>query len=209
MCAVFRCYLVNLVNDRLSSQVFEEYQKYGAFHSLDDLMAKTKLWLMPQDHILDYAKPTMPHVVRLGGLTIKPSSGKLPTDLAQFVEGARSGAIVVSFGSVASSIPRAIVEKFADAFRRLEREGYRVVWRLEDYEGVEMPANVRTMLWLPQKDLLAHPSVKVFVTHCGNNGQYEALYHGVPMIGFPLMADEEYNARRLQHKVGPTTLVSH
>ena len=56
--------------------------------------------------------------------------------------------------------------------------------------------------WLPQNDLLAHPSVKLFITHCGNNGQFEAVYHGVPMIGFPAypFTDQVHNARRLDHK---------
>ena len=65
---------------------------------------------------------------------------------------------------------------------------------------LEIPSNVHISDWLPQNDLLAHPNVKLFVTHAGNNGQHEALYHGVPMIAFPLFADQLYNALRIQHK---------
>ena len=32
--------------------------------------------------------------------------------------------------------------------------------------------------WVPQNDILGHPKLKLFITHGGNNGQYEALYHG-------------------------------
>jgi hypothetical protein len=47
----------------ISEQVFDDYQRYGSFRTLDDLMAKSLLWLIPKDHILDYPKPTMPHVM--------------------------------------------------------------------------------------------------------------------------------------------------
>ncbi|ESO01580.1 hypothetical protein HELRODRAFT_174537 [Helobdella robusta] len=51
--------------------------------------------------------------------------------------------------------------------------------------------------WLPPNDLLGHPSTQLFITHCGNNGQHEALYHGVPMLGFPLFAEQDKNARKI------------
>jgi UDP-glucoronosyl and UDP-glucosyl transferase len=181
-------------------QFFGEYQRYGSFQTLDDLMAKSLLWVIPKDHILDYAKPTMPHVVQVGGLTVQRTNGELSNDLRQFVEGARRGVIVVSFGSMIPSFPRSIVEKFFDVFRRLDADGYRIIWRLKSSDGLPVPDNVLTMGWLPQNDLLGHPAVKLFITHCGNNGQYEAIYQGVPMIGFPVLGDQEHNGRRLEHK---------
>ena len=48
--------------------------------------------------------------------------------------------------------------------------------------NLDIPSNVYISDWLPQNDLLGHPGVQVFVTHCGNNGQFEALYHGVPFV---------------------------
>ena len=57
-----------------------------------------------------------------------------------------------------------------------------------------------TAPWLPQNDLLAHRSVKLFIAHCGSNGQFEAIYHAVPITGFPLFGDQFYNAGRLDHK---------
>ena len=64
----------------------------------------------------------------------------------------------------------------------------------------KLPNNVKLFPWLPQTDLLGNPQTKVFITHCGNNGQYEALYHGVPMIGFPLYLDQPHNGYRIQAK---------
>jgi len=105
----------------------------------------------------------------------------------------------MTFGSLAVSIPAHMVEKFSSAFGRLGG-AYRVVWRLDNRDDVELPDNVMISRWLPQNDILAHPNVRLFITHSGNNGQYEAVYHGVPMIGFSLHGDQIYNARRVVQK---------
>jgi glucuronosyltransferase len=61
-----------------------------------------------------------------------------------------------------------------------------------------IPANVHMVKWLPQADLLGHKNTKLFITHCGANGQFEALYHGVPMVGFPAFAEQAYNSKRME-----------
>ncbi|ESO04461.1 hypothetical protein HELRODRAFT_79144, partial [Helobdella robusta] len=57
--------------------------------------------------------------------------------------------------------------------------------------------NTLILNWLPQNDVLGDPSTKLFITHCGNNGLHEALYHGVPMLGFPFFGDQFENCRRM------------
>ena len=66
--------------------------------------------------------------------------------------------------------------------------------------ATKIPENVKLLKWLPQNDLLGHYKVKLFITHGGANGQFEALYHGVPMIVFPLYGDQPYNAKRGEYK---------
>jgi glucuronosyltransferase len=59
------------------------------------------------------------------------------------------------------------------------------------------------MAWLPQSDLLGHPNTKLFINHCGNGGQYDAITHGIPMIGFPHLGDQWRNAQRVvKHGLG-------
>ena len=179
-------------------EVMEKFRRYGYFNSLDELMLKSAFWFVSKDVVVDYPRPTMPNMVNVGGLTVKRCSGRLPSDIQNFIDGAKKGVILMTFGSLTSSIPAHMVEKFSLAFRRLD--GHRIIWRLKNEYNVELPDNVMISQWLPQNDILAHPSVKLFITHSGNNGQYEAVYHGVPMIGFPLSADQPYNAKRLDHK---------
>ncbi|XP_044483736.1 UDP-glycosyltransferase 92A1-like [Mangifera indica] len=56
--------------------------------------------------------------------------------------------------------------------------------------------------WAPQVDILSHKSLSAFFSHCGWNSAIESLSHGVPMIGWPLQADQFYNAKLLQEEIG-------
>lgn len=69
----------------------------------------------------------------------------------------------------------------------------RVLWKWEVDELPGKPDNVMTQKWLPQDDVLAHPNVKLFISHCGKGGVTEARYHGVPILGIPFMADQPTN----------------
>ncbi|XP_061373880.1 gallate 1-beta-glucosyltransferase-like [Gastrolobium bilobum] len=51
--------------------------------------------------------------------------------------------------------------------------------------------------WSPQEEVLAHPSVACFMTHCGWNSSMEALTSGVPMLTFPAWGDQVTNAKFL------------
>lgn len=59
------------------------------------------------------------------------------------------------------------------------------------------PDNVLISQWLPQEDILAHPSTLLFISHCGFGGVVEAKYHKVPIIGIPLFGDQAGNAARI------------
>ena len=39
--------------------------------------------------------------------------------------------------------------------------------------------------YVPQKELLRHKSLGLFITHCGANSVFESMYSGKPMIGIP------------------------
>ncbi|MDK2413786.1 hypothetical protein QHH03_32345, partial [Aphanizomenon sp. 202] len=61
---------------------------------------------------------------------------------------------------------------FVEAFKQLKQ---RVIWKYEvALEGVS--DNVLMRKWLPQQDILAHPNVRVFITHGGLLSTQESFY---------------------------------
>ncbi len=75
-----------------------------------------------------------------------------------------------------------------------------VIWRYPASDKPDdIPDRIKLMDWMAQNDVLGHPNVKLFITHCGLNGLFEALYHGVPSLGIPFFADQPYNAQKILH----------
>ncbi|KAG5517616.1 hypothetical protein RHGRI_038123 [Rhododendron griersonianum] len=56
--------------------------------------------------------------------------------------------------------------------------------------------------WAPQLEILSHESVGAFLTQCGGNSVLESLSCGVPLIGWPLMAEQFFTAKFLVEEVG-------
>lgn len=49
--------------------------------------------------------------------------------------------------------------------------------------------------WVPQNEVLAHPSIAAFFTHSGWNSTLESVAAGIPMICWPYFADQTINSR--------------
>lgn len=58
--------------------------------------------------------------------------------------------------------------------------------------------------WCLQEEVLAHPSLVCFLTHCGWNSSMEAIVNGVPIVAFPQWGDQVTNAKYLvdEFKIG-------
>ena len=172
--------------------------------SWSELIMMSEFFLLTMDHHLEWPAPTMPNTRMIPGITLGPSKPLSPEIQIQ-ADAAKQGIIVFSLGSFGGYMPWNLTAKFLEAFSQLEQTIFmRLASNLEG-RGSQIPSNVHVMNWIPQNTLLAHPNTKLFITHCGNNGQYESLYHGVPMLGIPLFAEQPHNAFRMQkHGFGLT-----
>ncbi|KAG2600499.1 hypothetical protein PVAP13_5KG531114 [Panicum virgatum] len=47
--------------------------------------------------------------------------------------------------------------------------------------------------WVPQVDVLNHQATGAFVTHCGWNSTMEGIMAGIPMLCWPLYAEQKMN----------------
>ncbi|PWA87820.1 UDP-glucuronosyl/UDP-glucosyltransferase [Artemisia annua] len=56
--------------------------------------------------------------------------------------------------------------------------------------------------WAPQVEILGHGSTGGFLTHCGWNSILESVVNGVPMIAWPLFAEQRMNAVLLTDGLG-------
>ncbi|XP_007051600.2 PREDICTED: hydroquinone glucosyltransferase [Theobroma cacao] len=55
--------------------------------------------------------------------------------------------------------------------------------------------------WAPQAQVLSHGSTGGFLTHCGWNSALESVVNGVPLIAWPLYAEQKMNAVMLAEDI--------
>ena len=109
----------------------------------------------------------------------------LPDNLEKIMtDSGDEGVIFVSFGSVlqASFMSDDLRNTFLNVFRRLKQK---VIWKWESEEMPNQPSNLHLSKWLPQQDILAHPKLKLFITHGGQSSSQEALCHKKPTVHIP------------------------
>ncbi|MBA0844430.1 hypothetical protein Goarm_001528, partial [Gossypium armourianum] len=56
--------------------------------------------------------------------------------------------------------------------------------------------------WAPQVEILAHEAIGAFVSHCGWNSILESLWFGVPMVTWPMYAEQKMNAFKMVKELG-------
>lgn len=105
----------------------------------------------------------------------------------------------------------------------LERSGRSFVWVVRPPVGFDINSEFRAEEWLPegfmekirgsesglivhdwapQVEILSHGAVSAFLSHCGWNSVLESLSHGVPILGWPMAAEQFFNCKFLEEELG-------
>lgn len=181
----------------MQQQLLKEHFPDKDMPSLDVLRRNVSLVLLNTHVTLGFPRPYAPNMIEVGGLNINRNERPLPENLKRFLDEARSGAILFSLGSNVrfSQMPSDFKNAILNGFREYPK--MRILFKLD--ENVTVPTHkaedVLIQSWLPQESVLAHPNVKLFVTHGGLLSTTESVYFGKPVVGIPIFADQKINMK--------------
>lgn len=161
-----------------------------------ELRKRTQLVMFNYSPVVDAGVQLSPNVIPVGGLQIHPVK-PLPRDLEDIMNSRPKGVVLFALGTNIhiESIGRERLIYILEAFRKIPE--YTVLCKFElENMPVPLPKNVFLRKWLPQNDILGHNNTKLFITHSGMLSTQEASWHGVPMLGMPIFADQYTNIER-------------
>uniref|UniRef100_A0A3P8RMT2 UDP-glucuronosyltransferase n=1 Tax=Amphiprion percula TaxID=161767 RepID=A0A3P8RMT2_AMPPE len=188
-------YTLSMITEPNYKPIVKRY--FGPDVDYSTFFLDADIWLMRNDFIFEFPRPTMPNIVYMGGFQCKPPKS-LPDDLEKFVQSSGDhGVVIMTLGTLVGKLPQVVSEEIAAAFAQLPQK---VIWRYMGQRPSNLGNNTLLVSWLPQNDLLGHPKTRVFVTHGGTNGVQEAIYHGIPVVGLPLFFDQPDNLSRVRAK---------
>ncbi|XP_019179979.1 PREDICTED: crocetin glucosyltransferase, chloroplastic-like [Ipomoea nil] len=128
-------------------------------------------------------------------------------DYIEWLDSQPKGSVVyVAFGSYAD-LPTAMMEEIAQGLLQSKMP---FLWVIrETLTGVQKPEENlsckeelekqgKIVRWCTQVEVLQHPAIGCFLTHCGWNSTIESLVLGMPIVAFPLWSDQICNAKLIQ-----------
>ncbi|KAH8375032.1 hypothetical protein KR200_011642 [Drosophila serrata] len=161
------------------------FPKIADKKTLSEITRNFALVLVNQHFTLSQPRPLAPNVIEVGGMHINHQPKPLSQDLEDFIQGAgEDGVIFFSLGTNVrgKTLTEDRVKVLLETFESLPQ---RILWKFDDEQLAGKPSNVFIKKWFPQQDILAHPKVKLFITHGGLQSTVESLHHGTPMLGLP------------------------
>lgn len=72
---------------------------------------------------------------------------------------------------------------------------------MSGYQELNIEKGLIVQQWAPQMEILSHKSIGGFLSHCGWNSVMKALTNGVPILGWPMGAEQSFNAKMLEEEL--------
>lgn len=157
-----------------------------------EIRSNFSLMLLNQHFSLNFPRPYVPNMVEVGGFQISYKPQTLPKDILDFINSSSEDVIYFSMGSNVKSkdFSPEKLQMLNEVFASLP---YKIMWKFENPTLPGKPKNVFIRSWFPQPDVLAHPRVRLFISHGGLLSTSESIYHGKPMLGLPVFYDQQMN----------------
>ncbi|XP_050098276.1 UDP-glycosyltransferase UGT5-like [Anopheles aquasalis] len=177
--------------------VYQRHFQRPNLPPLLDLIHNVSLVMVNSHPVITFARPMVPNMLEIGGAHLRTFEDTgFSQDVINWVEKAQNGVIYFSVGTNIRSadFPDYLREAFTQAFARLDQ--VLVIWKWENATLVNQPSNVIVGPWMPQQQLLAHPNVRLHITHGGSLSMMETVHYGKPILGLPLAGDQEILVNR-------------
>uniref|UniRef100_A0A182J0C5 UDP-glucuronosyltransferase n=1 Tax=Anopheles atroparvus TaxID=41427 RepID=A0A182J0C5_ANOAO len=188
--------VISAVASYAQASYYERFFPSDRYPKYTDVRRNVSLVLLNTHFSQSMPRPYLPNVVEVGGLQIKAKPDPLPKDIREWLDGAEHGVVYFCLGSNLKSadLPQKKLDAILNTFAQLKQ---RVLWKWESESIPNAPPNVLSKSWLPQDDVLAHKNVILFISHGGLGGVAEAKYHGVPVLGIPIFAEQFQNIQAM------------
>lgn len=150
----------------------------------------------------------MPGNMHLIGIVTKRSHQAIESSLLTWLDDASAAnvpVLYVSMGTKYEFTGTSGAQVIAALRHAMEVQGVRVLWSLRKSQQKQLAqllpergALLRLESFTPQPEVLAHGSVRAFLSHCGFGGVTDSLAAGVPILGYPGFAEQFVNAVRVE-----------
>ncbi|GJQ66020.1 putative glucuronosyltransferase [Trypoxylus dichotomus] len=139
-------------------------------------------------------RPKTPNIIQIGGYHVqKPEP--MTNGLKRYLDESKNGVVFLGFGTNIK-MTKISKEKLDIFIKTLAKSPYDVLFK---YEGTlpNKPKNFKTENWFPQRGILAHPHVKLFISHGGKSSRDESLHFGVPTLCISFYGDQKKNCQEM------------
>lgn len=164
-----------------------------------DYISKMNYLLSNSDEFLEFARPTTPKIVHIGGVVLQEPVPLQP-DLQRIINQSRKGVVYISFGSITPTLE--MPSRIRNAILEVAKENTEIdfIWKIDEGDEIAGSPNLHTFKWVPQQSLLAHTNLVCFVSHAGLNSVLELTRGGKASILVPIFGDQFRNARLVEAK---------